>query len=226
MNRFLKVTEPLFLLLVPAVLLICAFCQIEQTALLSILAAAVAVVPFFLRFENKKPRPRDIMPIVVLAAIASVGRIIFAPLPNFKPVSAIVIVSGVCFGKEGGFLTGALAAIGSNMFFGQGPWTPWQMYAWGLLGYLAGVLNDKGFFEKKPVIYIFAFLSAFLYGFIMDSWYIVGFISPITWQSALSGYGAGVPFNFSHAVSNVIFLLPIYKPWCKKIRRIQTKYGI
>ncbi|HHZ06136.1 MAG TPA: ECF transporter S component [Clostridiales bacterium] len=226
MNRVLKVLEPLFLILVPLVLGVCAYYSVEYTAILTLGTVIISVVPFFLHFEHKRPRPRDVMPIVVLSSIAAVGRIIFAPFPNVKPVTAIVILSGVCFGKESGFLTGALAALASNMFFGQGPWTPWQMYAWGLIGYLAGAINHSRFLDKLGCVCVFGFIASLMFGFIMDSWYVVGYVSPITLQAALLAYGAGVPFTMAQAVSTVLFLVPIYKPWRKKINRIQRKYGI
>lgn len=225
-SRLLRILEPAMLLAVPAVLLLCAFAELELTAALTLVTVVLSLLPFFLRFESQKPRPRDIMPIVVLAAIAAVGRIVFAPFPNFKPVTAIVMVGGICFGRQSGFLTGALAALGSNLFFGQGPWTPWQMYAWGLIGFMAGLLAEKGAFRHSVFVYLFGFLSAMAYGVILDSWYVVGFVHPLTWQSALAGYLAGMPFNLSHAVATVVFLLPIYRPWCRKIRRIQKKYGM
>ena len=133
MNKLLKITEIIMLVLVPAILILCAYFNIEHTAVITLVTVILSIIPFFIHFEKQKPRPRDIMPIVVLSAIAVAGRIIFAPFPNFKPVSAIVIISGVCFGKQNGFMTGAITALASNMFFGQGPWTPWQMYAWGLI---------------------------------------------------------------------------------------------
>lgn len=218
--------EIVSLILVPAVLGVCAFFSLEYTVGLTFLTVIVSVIPFFLRFEFSKPRPRDIMPIVVLASIAAVGRIIFAPFPNIKPVAAIVIVAGVCLGKESGFLTGALAALGSNMFFGQGAWTPWQMYAWGLMGYIAGLLANTVIMKKLPLVCAYGFMASLLFGFIMDSWYVVGYVVPITLPGALAAYGAGLPFTLAQAVSTVIFLIPIYKLWCKKINRIKVKYGI
>ena len=225
-DKLLKILEPVMLLSVPAVLFLCACLELEFTAALTLLTVMFSLFPFFLRFEGQKPRPRDIMPIVVLAAIAAVGRIIFAPFPGFKPVTAIVMVSGICFGRQSGFLTGALAALGSNLFFGQGPWTPWQMYAWGLIGFGAGLLAERGAFRRPLFVYLYGFAAAMAYGVILDSWYVVGFIHPLTWQSMLAGYSAGLLFNLSHAVATVVFLLPIYQPWCKKIRRIQKKYGM
>ncbi|MEA5004409.1 MAG: DUF6580 family putative transport protein [Christensenella sp.] len=226
MYKVLKWIEPVSLITVPVVLLLCALFEAENAALLSIVVAICALLPFFLRYELKKPRPRDMMPIAVLAAVAVVGRIVFAPFPNFTPVSAVVIVTAVCFGRQSGFLTGALAALASNLFFGQGAWTPWQMYAWGMVGFFAGLLNEKGFFKKDSLIYIYGAVSAFLFGFIMDSWYVVGFVSPITWQGALAAYLAGIPFNLSHCVSTVVFLVLILVPWGKKLRRIKIKFGL
>ena len=226
LNKCLKILEPLCLLLVPAALVLCSLFRIEGTALLTMLVAVAAMIPFFLRFERQRPRPRDIMPIVVLAAIAAAGRILFAPFPNFKPVTAILIVTAISFGKQSGFLTGALAALASNLFFGQGPWTPWQMYAWGLVGYLAGVLQEAGWFRKKVVVYLYGVGAALLFGLIMDTWSIIAYVSPITWQAAVIKYASGLPFTISHAVATVVFLVPILAPWTRKLGRIKRKFGI
>ena len=124
----------------PAVLAACAIANFDQTALLALVVVLASMGIFFASYEASRPRLRDIMPTVVLAALAAAGRILFAPIPDFKPVSAIAIIAGVAFGRKSGFMVGALAALASNFFFGQGPWTPWQMYAWGLVGYGAGLL--------------------------------------------------------------------------------------
>ena len=221
-----KISAVLLFLLVPAAMIACILLQSLQTALLSTLVLLAALTPFFLAFERQKPRPRDFMPVVVLTALSVTGRLLFAALPNFKPVSAIVILAGVCFGRQSGFLTGTLSALVSNLFFGQGPWTPWQMYAWGIVGFFAGLLQEKGFFKKNSTVYIYGAVSAFLFGFIMDSWYIVGFVTPITWQGALAAYLAGAPFNLSHCISTVFFLILILAPWGKKLKRIKTKFGL
>lgn len=124
----------------PVVLAVCTIANFNQTALLTLVVVLASIGIFFVSYEASRPRLRDIMPTVVLAALAAAGRILFAPIPDFKPVSAIAIIAGVAFGRKSGFMVGALAALASNFFFGQGPWTPWQMYAWGLVGYGAGLL--------------------------------------------------------------------------------------
>lgn len=132
---------------VPAVLAACAALRAEHAALLSLAVVLAALGLFFAQYEQRAPRLRDIMPTVVLAACAAAGRVLFGPIPDFKPVSAIAIIAGAVFGRRSGFMTGALAALASNFFLGQGPWTPWQMYAWGLVGYLGGVLAQAGAFR-------------------------------------------------------------------------------
>ena len=224
--RLLALLEVPALAAVPLVLGVCAYFQVEQGALLTVVVAFAAVGVFFASFEASRPALRQIMPTVVLAALAAAGRMLFAPVPDFKPVSAICILAGAVFGRRSGFLVGALAALVSNFFFGQGPWTPWQMYAWGLVGYLAGVLAERGAFERPWAVYAYGFLSALLYGFLLNSWYVVGFVNPLTWQGALLVYGAGLPFDLVHGAATVAFLAALYAPWRKKLERIRRKYAL
>ena len=221
-----KISAVLLFLLVPAAMIACILLQSPQTALLSTLVLLAALTPFFLAFERQKPRPREFMPVVVLTALSVTGRLLFAALPNFKPVSAIVILAGVCFGRQSGFLTGALSALVSNLFFGQGPWTPWQMYAWGLMGYVAGALASTKLFRRPWAVLLYGFLASFGYGFLMNSWTLFSFVQPVTWQAALATYGAALAFDATHAVSTVAFLSVTLLPWQKELRRIRQKYGV
>lgn len=207
-------------------MLVCVKLGIEQTALFIFLAALLAIIPFFISYEQKKPKARDLMPIVVLSTLAIVGRMLFAALPNFKPVTAIVIISGLAFGPESGFMTGALTAFVSNIFFGQGPWTAWQILGWGIIGFLAGVLAERKLLEKNWQILLYGFLSSFFYGIFMDTWTVLGFVQPLTLSSALTTYALGIPFNLSHGISTVLFLLPVYKPWLKQLKRIKIKFDL
>ncbi len=222
----LRVLEPLSLIMVPAALSYCAATGSEQSAFLTLFAALCSIAVFFTGFEVSRPSLRQIMPTVVLGAIAAAGRIVFAPIADFKPVSAICILAGATLGRRSGFMVGALAALVSNFFFGQGAWTPWQMYAWGLIGYLAGVLAPRGAFEKTPVLLLFGFLSAMLYGLILNGWYVVGFIRPITLPSVLAAYAAGFPYDFIHGTATVFFLATLYVPWRRKLDRIKRKFDL
>ena len=110
-------------------------------------------IPFFIAFEMKKPKPRDLMPIAVLSVIGALGRAVFAVIPSFNPNSAVVIIAGMQFGPLAGFLTGSLSALASNMLLGQGPWTLWQMTAWGMMGCFAGVFQRTGIFKHRGLLY-------------------------------------------------------------------------
>lgn len=109
----------------------------------SLIVVVAAMLPFFMMFEGRKPKAREIMVISVLAAIGVAGRAAFFMLPSFKPIAAIVILTGVSFGGEAGFLVGCMVMMISNIFMGHGPWTPWQMFAFGVIGFLAGILYRR-----------------------------------------------------------------------------------
>ena len=218
--------EAISLISVPVVLILCLIFDIEYTALVSTIVVAIAFIPFIIGLERDNLKPKNIMPIVVLAALAVAGRIVFAALPNIKPVSAIVIMAGVIFGRRSGFMTGLLAALISNIFFGQGPWTLWQMYGWGLMGYCAGALNERGILEGRLSVLVYGAISPVLYAVILDSYYIIGFIADPTVASVIAAYTLGSSGAIVHAVSTVAFLALIYLPWVKKLERIKQKYGI
>ncbi len=225
-RRILAVLEVFVLIAVPLALGLCAYFQVEQAALLTLVVTLVALGIFFASFEASRPALRQIMPTVVLAALASAGRILFAPVPGIKPVSALCIVAGAVFGRRSGFMVGALAALVSNFFFGQGPWTPWQMYAWGLVGYLAGVLADRGWLNHMPVLCAYGFVSALLYGLVLNGWYVVGFVHPLAWVTIVAAYAAGLPFDGAQGVATVAFLGVLYVPWRRKLERIKDKFAL
>ena len=108
--------------------------------LTSLLLVGLMFVPFVLRFEGRRPQARELVLLATMTALAVAGRAAFYWLPQCKPVCAIVILTAVAFTPEAGFVTGAAAGLISNFFFGQGPWTPWQMLGFGLVGFLGGVL--------------------------------------------------------------------------------------
>ena len=133
-------------------------------------------IPFLMLFEKRRPRARELVVIAVMTALGVAGRAAFYMLPQFKPIAATVIITGVSLGCEAGFITGALTAFVSNMFFGQGPWTPWQMFALGLLGFISGLVFRKDIRTKtqRALLCLYGALSPFfIYGGIMDSAYVL-----------------------------------------------------
>ncbi len=149
-------------------------------------------------------------------------------LPQFKPVVAIVIISGVAFGGEAGFLVGAVTMLTSNIMFGQGPWTPWQMFAMGIIGFLAGVLFKKGMLRRGRLSFsIFGCLTTLIiYGGLMNSSFVFMYNDELNWQVFLSAFSMGFPFDLIHAISTVIFLWFISQPMLEKLDRIKVKYGL
>jgi len=216
----------MLIVILPLLLVLSALSGDKNYGLLSVIFIIVAMVPFFLKFEKRRPEARELVVIAVMAALAALGRVAFAPFANFKPTSAIIIIAALAFGPEAGFLTGATAAAASNLFFGQGPWTPWQMFCWGMIGFIAGVLSKTGFLKGKLSLSIYGLCSGFAFGWVMNIWFIIGFVNPMTWQAILAAYISSFWLDFTHAVSTLIFLLVLAKPWLKKLDRIKVKFGL
>ena len=225
-SRALKVLEPVVLVATPIAAAWLTFAQVQGTAFLTLALVVGSILFVTMGVERSAPRLRQIMPVVVLAAVAAVGRMLFAPVPDVKPVTAIIIVAGTALGARAGFSVGALAALVSNFYFGQGAWTPLQMYAWGLVGYLAGTLTRGGLLKDLRTVCVYGFFSALLYGCILNGWHVLGFVRPLTWQSALLAYSAGFPLDVLHGTATVAFLLAIWKPWTRQINRVVAKYGL
>ena len=193
-------------------------------ALFSILAAFAVILPFFESFERKAAT--ELLALAaVMTGISVAGRFLFAPLPFFKPVTAIVIVTGMSLGRQCGFMTGALSALVSNIYFGQGPWTPFQMLSWGIIGFLAGVFSEK-FYKSKVFLYIYGGLSGIVYSLIMDCWsvlWIDGKFIPARFSTLVI---SAIPVTASYMISNIIFLFLIGTPLCRTLSRIVKKYGL
>ncbi len=220
------------LLAVPVGMAATLYSGVAQSAIITLLVVVLTVCLFFAGYEASRPALRQIMPTLVLAALAAAGRIMFAPIPDFKPVSAIAIIAGATLGRREGFMVGALAALTSNFFFGQGMWTPWQMYAWGMVGYVGGVLADAGVFRRQddtvhmPALMAYGFASAMLYGVIINTYDVIGFVHPLTWPTMIARVAAAVPFDVTHGVATCVFLAALYVPWTRSIGRVVRKYDL
>lgn len=192
---------------------------------ISLLLVLEALAAFFLSFEKGKPKLRDMMIVSVMTAITVAGRAAFYMVPNVKPMAALTILSGIGLGSEAGFLIGALSMLVSNIFFGQGPWTPWQMVAMGLLGCLSGLVfrNEKlCSWKKVAAVCVFGFLSVLvIYGGIMNPASVLMYQEHVNRGMILSAYAMGLPFDLLHAGGTAVFLLIGTRPILKKLFRIQ-----
>jgi energy-coupling factor transport system substrate-specific component len=189
----------------------------------------LAVLFVIIRFENRKIEARELVLLAVLAAIAAVGRIPFASIPSVQPTTFVIMMSGFVFGAESGFMIGAVAALASNMILGQGPWTPWQMLAWGLVGLTAGLFNKNKWLSKKWGKILFGLLWGFLFGWIMNIWSILTITSTetaLTLKMIYTYLAGSALFDLMHSISNVFFILFFGEAWIKILSRFKSKYGI
>lgn len=186
--------------------------------------AVIIILGYFLCFELKKPSVQRIMPIVILVALGSVGRIVFAFIPQVQPTTVIVIIAGAALGSADGFMTGALCALVSNVIMGQGPWTPFQMIAWGIVGALAGLISKMKYGATLPVMTVYSAIAAFMYSIFVDVYTVTTFWEGMTVNYALTIFSAGMVFNVSHMIGNVIFMLILFVPFNHMLKRVKLKY--
>lgn len=196
---------------------------------ISMMTAVLSCIPFWTSLSRGKYSAKKVVLIAVLVAIATAGRSVFFMFPGIKPMAAVVIVTGISLGAEAGFLTGSLTMLLSNMLFGQGPWTPWQMFSMGLIGLLAGLLAAAGKerMEKRSSLCLLGLISPLvIYGGIMNFASLLMMSYTINKESIIAIYLSGIPMDLLHAVSTVVFLAVGGKPMLEKIERVKKKHGI
>lgn len=219
----------IMLIIIPIVIATGMFVLKDKNYLfVSLVIIMLTIAVFVMRFEDKKPKPREIVIISVLSAIAVVGRMAFFMIPQFKPIMAIVIISGVALGGEAGFMVGVLSAFVSNFFFGQGAWTPWQMFSFGMAGLISGLIFYNRKIRNSRILLCLhgALITIILYGGLMNFYTFISFSSNITKEGIISIYLSGIPFDLVHAISTVFFLFIASKSMLEKIDRIRIKYGL
>lgn len=227
--RRTKMAMALILLLIPLTLLVGQIgLQGRKYYFISLLVLLECMLPFFLAFEGRKPQPRELVLLAVLCAIGVAGRAIFFMLPQFKPVAALTIIAAVALGGESGFLVGAVTMLVSNMLMSQGPWTPWQMFAMGLIGFMAGLIFQKGLLRQSRLsLSVFGALAALvLYGGIMNGASALMWTTELNIGVLLSYYISGFPMDCVHAIATAFFLWVAAEPMLEKLERIKLKYGL
>jgi energy-coupling factor transport system ATP-binding protein len=183
------------------------------------------MLPFFLVYEGRRPQARELAVLASLSAIAVAGRAAFFMLPQCKPVMALTILTGVSLGGEAGFLVGAVTMLVSNLLFGQGPWTPWQMFAMGLTGFFAGLL--AGPLRRRWALCTFSALAAVaLYGGIMNLSAALLAAPQLTWPVWLAYEASGFPMDCVQAAATALFLWIGSGPILEKLERVKRKYSL
>ena len=208
---------PIFLLLIPATIYFGLRFSGRAYYVTSTLVMIETLVPFLLAFENRKPQARELVVIAVLSALAVAARVVI-PIPNFKAIFAIIMLSGIAFGP----------AFASNFFYGQGPYTPWQMFAYGAGGLLAGFLFAKGRLPRKPVVMgVFGFLTMLLLvGPLLDTCSVFLELSVINVRTAWPRYVSGFWVNLSQGVCTFLTMVIFGNPLLEKLDRVKVQYGM
>ena len=217
----------IFLLAIPTTLFLGSKMSGKGYYLTSTLIIVELLIPFFMTFEGRKPQARELVVIAVMCALAVAARVAI-PIPNFKAIYGIIMIAGIAFGPQSGFLVGAVSALSSNFFLSQGPYTPWQMMAYGAGGMLAGFLFQKGKLPRKPVwMGIVGFLGVmFFVGPLLDTCTV--FLAPISmnFKSIAAIYISGFTVNISQGISTFLVMFLLGKPLLEKLDRIKVKYGM
>lgn len=217
----------IFLIAIPLTLVLGSKLSGRSYYITSTLVIIEILIPFLLAFEGRKPQARELVVIAVLSALAVAARVAI-PLPSFKAIFAIIMLSGIAFGPEAGFMVGAIAAFASNFFYGQGAYTPWQMFAYGAGGMLAGFVFQKKWIPQKPVVMgIFGFFAVVLFvGPILDTCSVFLMLTEVGLKSAWPLYVSGFPVNVSQGISTFLTMLIFGKPLLEKLDRVKVQYGM
>ncbi len=202
--------------------------------LVSVLLVMYAMIPFFAAFELRRPQAREVVVLAVMCALAVASRVAFIWVPHFKPMAAVVMLAGIAFGARSGFLVGAVSALASGLVFGLGPWTPWQMLAFGAGGGLMGLLADVGVVPRaklspRALVAVSAggfLLVVLLVGPILDTCTLFTMMGAVTPAAAVAVYMAGLPVNLIHGTATLATLLLVGNPLLGKLARVQVKYGL
>src|SRR3954468_17908933 len=193
----------------------------------SVLVLTVALAIGFGWYERSRPPARVLALVAALAALAAIGRVAFAAFPNVKPTSDIVLFSGYALGGAPGFAVGALAALVSNVFLGQGPWTPWQMASWGVVGLGGAALGSvmRGREPNRALLALVCGLAGFMFGALLDM-YQWTLAAEHTLASYLAVSGTSFAFNIAHAAGNVVFALILGPAFTRALERYKRRFEV
>ncbi len=172
--------------------------------LITTFLAVLAVAAFFFEFEAAAVSSKEVVLVAMLGTISAVLRVPFAAIPNVQPCTYLIICSGYVFGPVAGFMVGAITALISNFFLGQGPWTPYQMLAWGLAAVSAAYVRRLN--PGKVGLIVFGVIWGYLYGWLMNTWFWVSFTYPLTLRTFVVTQFSSIWFDTFHAAGNAIFL--------------------
>lgn len=220
LRNLIRIITPFVLIPLVAILGTVIF-DAKKHIFISLFVAVLSLLVFATGFERKSTGSRRLVISAVMIALSVVGRMI----PVFKPVTAMTIISAVYLGPEAGFLVGSMSALLSNFFFGQGPWTPFQMLGWGLIGFIAGLLS-KQLKKSRILLLIYGLVSGITYSFVMDIWTVLWHQGGFDLDLYIASIVTALPHTILYAVSNCAFLWLLAPAFGRKLERIKIKYGV
>jgi energy-coupling factor transport system substrate-specific component len=190
----------------------------DDAALSLLLVAGALIVAGAAWLESGPGSSKELALIATLGAAAAAGRVLFAAIPNVQPVTVTAVVAGVALRPRAGASTGALAALVSNFYLGQGAYTPWQMLAWGGCGLLGGL--GARLLRRRVALAVFCFVLGFGFDAVMDVWEWLSFY-PHTWRAFAALYARGIWFDVAHATGNLVLALAVGP----ELRRLLERYA-
>ena len=216
-----------FFALIPLTLFLCDNLPGKGYYITGVLIIIELTIPFFMMFEKRKPQARELVVLAIMIALAVIGRVAI-PIPHFKAAFAIIMLTGIAFGPEAGFIAGAMTAFASNFFYGQGAYMPWQMMAYGAGGMLAGFVFIKNKIPKKPwIMAVFGlFANVFWIGPLLDTSHIFIMMPEINASTITAALVSGFPVNVSQGLCTAIMMFVFGKPLLEKLDRVKQKYGM
>ncbi len=219
-RKILRIALPA--VVIPGVVLLGALLfPAKRHGYVSMAVTVLAFLLFLSGFERRRTGSGRLVLVAVMTALAVVGRMI----PYVKPVAALTILTGMYLGAECGFLSGALTAVVSNFAFGQGPWTPFQMFSWGLIGLAAGLLA-RPLQKSRTALLLFGALAGGFFSLVMDVWSVLWYGDGLRLSLYRDAVVYALPFTVLYALSNLLFLALMARPFGAKLSRICRKYGL
>lgn len=194
--------------------------------LASILLLGAALIVGFAWYERAQPSTQMLALVATLAALAALGRVAFAPVPNVKPTTDVVLLAGYTLGGAPGFMVGALAGLASNLFLGQGPWTPWQIAAWGLIGIAgAGLARASADLGRLPLA-LACGVAGLVFGTIMNVHQWLNYSGDHALAKLGTTFATAAPFDLAHAAGNIGFCLAFGPTLVRALARFNTRFTV
>lgn len=222
----MKIINRLLFILVVIIPIISLFYLGKQLIALSLIILGILITPVIMQIRKITFKTNELIVLSLIGAIAAMLRIPFAAIPSVQPTTFIIIATAIVIGPQGGFIIGLLAALISNLYLGHGPWTLFQLLAWSLIGFYAGLLRNTFIMNTLIGRSIYGFVTGIIFGWFMNLSFIIFIVQTLDWQVILPYYIASFPFDLNHAITNSLLLLTLSTAWIRLLNRLTIKYNL